>query len=112
MYDLPGGRIEEGESKEYALNREFQEEVGCDVESHEFMYDDNYECLYESQSRGNVNFHHTGSFYEVEIPVGVIVKSVPDGHDSMGAIYINLSDISDKKVLVAPMALKAILSAI
>jgi len=31
MYDLPGGRMEEGESMEEGLRREFVEEVDCKI---------------------------------------------------------------------------------
>jgi len=110
MYDLPGGGIEEKETREHALNREYQEEIGTEILSHTFLYEDYYEFPYISQTEGEVTFQHTGYFYEVTLPKDVEIKKEPDGHDSMGAIYVSVSDILEQKAVVAPMARKAILS--
>ncbi len=112
MYDLPGGGIEKGETKESALIREYQEEIGIDVLSHAFLYEDLFTFPYISKSEGEVNFRHKGYFYNVTLPEDAKIRMSPDGHDSMGAIYVEVSSIIDGNVMVVPMAKKAILKAI
>ncbi len=112
MYDLPGGKIEKNETREQALNREFEEEVGSKIISYIFLYEDLFVFPYISQSEGMVNFKHKGFFYTVSLPDDIKIKMSPDGFDSMGAIYVDIKDIIEDKVIVAPMAKKAILSAI
>lgn len=42
-WEFPGGKIEQGESKESALKREIQEELGCTIEVFEPVEDTMYE---------------------------------------------------------------------
>lgn len=42
-WEFPGGKIEEGESKEEALKREIKEELGCVIEVFDHVEDTTYE---------------------------------------------------------------------
>jgi len=42
-WEFPGGKIEQGESKEEALKREIQEELGCVIEVFDHVEDTTYE---------------------------------------------------------------------
>ncbi len=42
-WEFPGGKIEEGETKEKALKREIQEELGCTIEVFDQIEDTTYE---------------------------------------------------------------------
>ena len=43
MWEFPGGKIEPGESREVALKREIQEELGIDITIDEFLCTTNYD---------------------------------------------------------------------
>ena len=43
MWEFPGGKIEPGESREVALKREVQEELGVDITIDEFLCTTNYD---------------------------------------------------------------------
>ena len=64
MWEFPGGKIEPGESREVALKREIQEELGVDITIDEFLCTTNYD--YPS-------FHLTMHCYICSIETGEIV---------------------------------------
>ena len=43
MWEFPGGKIELGESREVALKREIQEELGVDITINKFLYTTEYD---------------------------------------------------------------------
>ncbi len=104
MYDLPGGRMEAGETMEQGLRREFIEEVGSEVTDQTFLSENEYTTENYRGSR----FRHFGTYYIVSISSDT-VKTDADGHDSLGAEFINLDTLD--QVEIAPIALPMILKA-
>ena len=64
MWEFPGGKIEEGETAEFALKREIQEELGIDITIDKFLCTTEYD--YPS-------FHLTMHCYICSIEAGEIV---------------------------------------
>lgn len=62
--DLPGGRIEFGETPEEALKREFIEEVAIQVDVPEFLYHSTATVEYQNQD-GPYLFHQVGIIYRI-----------------------------------------------
>lgn len=109
MFDLPGGKIEKGESIEQALEREFIEEVGCKIKSFKFLGMNEYSCDYKTDKGVLLNFHHTGSYYIVSLSSDNI-KIDADGEDSLGSQFVNIKNLNEIEIspIAKPMILKAI----
>jgi len=91
-YDLPGGKIEERESLETALKREFIEETGLEIEIKDFIANSEVDEHYKNDSGEDREIYLIGSYYFVNIKSGEI-KETPDGQDSLGAIFVDLNEI-------------------
>ena len=105
IYDLPGGGIEFGEKIEEALKRELIEETGINLESHIFVGHSEYFCKYLNDANEPRELHHLGLYYKVTASFDGI-KSDPDGHDSLGAEFIEIDKLD--KIKIAPIALPMI----
>lgn len=100
-YDLPGGRIEFGESLEEALKREFLEETGTEVKSSKFFKNAENIFEYINTDGEKKTFHHIGIYYYlVDLDIGKL-KVGADGHDSNGALFVPMSTEKD---MFAPIA--------
>lgn len=107
MFDLPGGGIEFGEKIESALKREFMEETGITIKDYSFFSNNEYFCDYINDANEPRKLHHIGIYYTVSASFDTI-KTDSDGHDSLGAEFINISELD--KIEIAPIAKKMILA--
>jgi len=109
MFDLPGGKIEKGETLEHALRREFIEEVGCEIKDLNFLSMNEYFCEYKTPKEVLLNFHHTGTYFTVSLSSDDI-KVGADGEDSLGSQFVDIKDLDNVKIapIAKPMILKAI----
>lgn len=105
MYDLPGGRMEPGETMEEGLKREFMEEVGCEPISQTFLSENEY----TTENYMGKPFSHFGTYYVVSLSSDD-VKVIPDGEDSLGAEFISLTELDQVQIspIAKPMILKAV----
>ncbi|WP_047982019.1 NUDIX hydrolase [Ornithinibacillus contaminans] len=103
-YDLPGGSLEDGESLSEALQREFQEETGLevDIEGNIGVIDFKLPWLW----REYTDLHHIAVYYAVKVFDGEL--SVPEqfeGQDSLGAQWVSEEDVSIENS--SPLVLQA-----
>lgn len=105
MYDLPGGKIEAGETIEECLKREFIEEVGCEITSQTFLSENEY----TTEEYKGKPFRHFGTYFTVFISSDDI-KTGADGEDSLGAEFIDLDILDEIEIspIAKPMIKKAI----
>jgi 8-oxo-dGTP diphosphatase len=105
MYDLPGGKIEQGETMEEGLKREFIEEVGSEVTNQTFLSENEY----TTENYRGKPFRHFGTYFTVSLSSGDI-KTFPDGEDSLGAEFINIDTLNTIEIspIAKPMIEKAI----
>ncbi len=105
MYDLPGGRMEQGETMEEGLRREFIEEVGCELTSQTFLSENEY----TTPDYIGKSFRHFGTYFTVSL-ASENIKTVADGEDSLGAEFININALDSVEIspIAKPMILKAL----
>lgn len=101
MYDSPGGSMEEYETMEETLKREFDEETGLKIAKYEYLTTTDKKFEYE----GNT-FHHIGIFYFVIAERYDNLKIIPDGHDSEGACFIKSENLNSENC--SPLFLEVI----
>lgn len=93
-YDLPGGKIEEGESHEEALKREFLEETGLTISVDKFIDTNEVHSKYLNDKGEDRELYHTGYFYFVSLVSGDL-KVEADGEDSLGAVWLDIDSLNE-----------------
>lgn len=85
-WDLIGGHVEDGETPEEALIREFKEELGLDLPDYKFYKE--FECL-EGDAFENIKYIYTG---KINIPIDEITL-----YEGQKAQYFTKEQIPDVK---------------
>lgn len=103
-WDLPGGKLDFGETADEALKRELKEETGLKVKSSKFETVVSYTHKTETE-----HFHHIGVIYTAEVKDVSKLKRGPDGNDSFGAEVFSKKELRDLKLTpLTKLALKEI----
>lgn len=107
MYDLPGGKIEFGETPEQALTREIKEETGQHVKAFNPIFCDSVRFRHKMTKDNSVeDLHHIGIVFNVEVESDVELNAVGDGLDSNGSFWF---DVHNETENLTPFAQKAVL---
>ncbi|GAA4829469.1 NUDIX hydrolase [Paenibacillus vulneris] len=107
-YDLPGGTVEEHETLNDAVIREFVEETGLKVRIERNLGVCDYIVPYALRKKGTSHIHHVAVFYLVQELGGVLApKPDPfDGQDSLGALWVSTRDITEDNA--SPLVVQAV----
>ena len=100
-WDLPGGKLDFGETPIEALEREILEETGLKLKSAKLI--DALSYTYETKSE---ELHHTGIIYSLKVKSVKKLKREPDGNDSFGAEVFTEKELKELKF--TPLAKKAL----
>jgi len=104
-WDLPGGKLDFGETADEALKRELKEETGLKVRSSKLETVVSYTHKTEAE-----HFHHIGVIYTSEVKDVSKLKRGPDGNDSFGAEVFSKKELRDLKLTpLTKLALKEII---
>lgn len=107
-YDLPGGTVEANESLVAAVQREFLEEAGINVEIKENVGVCDYLVPYELPKRGTSHIHHVAVFYLVQNIGGTLTESpeIFEEQDSLGALWVPVKEMTAENS--SPLVIQAI----
>jgi ADP-ribose pyrophosphatase YjhB (NUDIX family) len=100
LLDLPGGRIEPGESPEDTVRRKFGEETGLDLQVEGRLGNFDRTVTYSpAGGDGQVRLHHTGVIFHVALTrPDQVVKTDSDGQDSLGALWVDIEGLQENSV--------------
>lgn len=90
MLDLPGGKIEYGESVEECLRREIQEELGAEVKSAKLKTVLQNSISYEEDGV-MVNLQHVGIIFEVDLKDNLIQNV--NQHDVLESKWFDCAEL-------------------
>lgn len=99
-WDLPGGRMDFGETPENALIREFEEETGIIPMQFSIRSSQSVVVKWEYQGEPE-EVHHIGILYDVVIGQSNPLEHIrrgPDGEDSLGAAWFTLEQVKDMQL--------------
>ncbi len=96
-WDLPGGKIDFGETPEEALKREIMEETGLKISSYRLT-----DAIGYNKETAKETLHHVGIIYRCVVASLKKLKREPDGKDSFGAEIFTTAEV--KKLKLTPLA--------
>jgi len=94
-WDLPGGKIESGESIEEALEREVKEETSLDIEDYSLLGIFSKRTIHVRTPDGSMEeLFHIGIVYEVRIKARKKLKAIY-GEDTLGARWFTIDEVRE-----------------
>ena len=106
-WDLPGGGIEEGESRREALEREFCEETGLTISRAEQFTTTEIRCCHRLSADSPEELRHTAHVYEVAIEKRGPLKPGTTEEDVSRADWIPLERCAE--LVLSPVAREALM---
>lgn len=108
QYDLPGGRLEDYESLEEAIRREFDEETGYAVQESIGIGVCDFNVLWTRKDNTEEHLHHIAMMYKVQVDTRHTPHAIESsvGQDSRSALWVPLSELSSANS--SPLVLKAV----
>jgi len=102
FYRVPGGHVEFKETAEQGLRREIREELQSDIG--DLVLVDVIENIfeYEGESGHEIIFLYTGKLTDTSLYDRKVVPFLEDDGSEHEAVWINVSDIIAREVLVYP----------
>ncbi len=102
--DLPGGGIEEKETAEETLKREFLEETGLHIAEYNLREIVTNYVTWKINDTHTENLQHIAIIYNVKVSASEMAKTknTADGLDSLGADWYKIEDL--KKSDLSPLA--------
>lgn len=94
-WDLPGGRIEDGESPDAALIREVREELGLDLIKFRFLSEESVFATIKDLNGTTVQLHHTGYLYDADSADRTPLRQGGDREDTAEARWFSRAKAQD-----------------
>lgn len=103
--DLPGGKIEHGETPVEAVKREIEEETDLIISDFKLIDVSSIRIIWNDIDEEE-DLHHLGILFITTTDINNEIKEESDGLDSLGATWCNINQLSEENV--SPFAYKAI----
>lgn len=96
-FDLPGGKLEHGESLEEGIRREWKEETGVIVHSMKLLTNLTTRCSFEYEGE-NIDMYQVGLIYEIIDADLSTLKEDTNFEDSLGAVWVDPTEVLESEL--------------